>query len=226
MSALEGRSDVDSSVGVITIAVVEDHQLVRDGLAALMNSASGGLITVVYVGPDPIEAAMSAPDVALLDIDLGPGSKPVAANTETLVSSGIAVLLVSALGDARAVRSALDAGASGYVPKRASYEDLADAVACVARGEMYLSVELATILASDFNRPELSPRELTALRLYASGLKLSAVARQMDVSPNTAKEYLDRVRAKYTALGRRPATRTDMYRFAEADGLLSDGDPA
>ena len=85
-----------------------------------------------------------------------------------------------------------------------------------ARGELYLSVDLAAILASAADTPDLSPRELDALRLYASGLKLSAVAHRMGISPHTAKEYLDRVRAKYAQVGRPARTRTELYAAASA----------
>jgi DNA-binding CsgD family transcriptional regulator len=68
--------------------------------------------------------------------------------------------------------------------------------------------------------PNLSIQELSALRLYASGMKLDSVARRMNVSPATAKEYLDRVRAKYQQVGRPARTRTELYAAASRDGLL------
>ena len=83
-------------------------------------------------------------------------------------------------------------------------------------------MDLASILASTNDTPDLSPRELDALRLYASGLKLSAVAHRMGISPHTAKEYLDRVRAKYSQVGRPARTRTELYAAATRDGLLAD----
>ena len=61
---------------------------------------------------------------------------------------------------------------------------------------------------------------MDALRLYAAGLTLNAVAYRMGVSPHTAKEYLDRVRAKYEHIGRRARTRTELYVQASEDGIL------
>jgi DNA-binding CsgD family transcriptional regulator len=78
------------------------------------------------------------------------------------------------------------------------------------------------MLAAGPEAPDLSPRERDALRLYASGLKLAAVARRMDISPHTVKEYLDRVRMKYQQVGRPARTRTELYAEARRDGLLSD----
>ena len=85
---------------------------------------------------------------------------------------------------------------------------------------MFLSVDLASILANAKDRPILSPRETDALRLYAAGLTLVAVGHRMGISPHTVKEYLDRVRRKYEIIGRSARTRTELYVVASDDGLL------
>lgn len=202
------------------IALVDDHELVRDGIVALFASHVSDGIEVVYAGVDLDEALDMRPDVVLLDVDLGPGTLPVGERTQQAVEAGSGVLLISAFDEATAIRAGLSAGALGFVPKRASYEELTDALRVVDRDELYLSVDLASILASSKDAPDLSPRELDALRLYAAGLKLTAVANRMGVSPHTAKEYLDRVRGKYEAVGRRARTRTELYVAATEDGLL------
>ena len=211
---------VSGPAGPVRLALIDDHELVREGLAALLASHAGESVDIVYSGGSVSEALAAAPAVALLDVDLGPGTPPVAAGTAQLTGAGVAVLLISAYDDATAVRSGLRAGALGFVAKRVSYETLAEALDTAARGELYLSVDLASILATANDTPELSPRELDALRLYASGLKLAAVAHRMGISPHTAKEYLDRVRGKYAMVGRPARTRTELYAAASKDGLL------
>ena len=134
----------------------------------------------------------------------------------------VATLLISSNEDSVSIRSGLNAGALGFVPKRVSYQTLVEALSSVAAGEIYLSVDLAAILAATVEKPDLSPRELDALRLYASGLTLNSVARRMGISPHTAKEYLDRVRNKYGQLGREARTRTELYVMAQDDGLLEE----
>lgn len=201
-----------------SVAIIDDHELVREGLAALIERQGIGVVR--YSGASVEQAAASGADVALLDIDLGPGSAPVAESAAVLHAIGIRVLLISAFEDPGAVRNAVREGALGFIPKRVSFEVLSEAIATVAAGDLYLSVDLASILAASSEVPNLSPRELDALRLYASGLKLTAVAHRMGVSPHTAKEYLDRVRAKYAAVGRRARTRTELYAEAHRDGLL------
>ena len=205
----------------IRLAVLEDHALVRDGLVALLTGGTERpAVEVVYAGTDASAAAGSGADVALLDIDLGPDRPDVADNVAVLAAAGTAVLLLSALADPPAVRAGIDAGALGFVPKRASSEVLREAVVTVASGEVHLTAELAGILVAGSDVPGLSPREIEALRLYAAGLKVASVARRMDVSPSTAKEYLDRVRAKYSATGRPARTRSELQRAAERDGFL------
>jgi DNA-binding NarL/FixJ family response regulator len=66
----------------------------------------------------------------------------------------------------------------------------------------------------------LSEREREAMVLYASGLKIEAVARRMDVKPATAQEYIKRVRAKYSRAGAAAPTKTDLYRRAQEEGLV------
>ncbi len=206
----------------LRVAVIDDHELVREGLASIIAAQPGLPATVVYCGGSVQAAAMAGPDVALLDIDLGPGSTTVGHGVIALQEVGAKVLVVSAFEDAPAVRTALEVGALGFVPKRVSVDALLEAIATVARGELYLSIDLAAILAAATETPNLSPRELDALRLYASGLKLSAVGHRMGISPHTVKEYLDRVRLKYANVGREVRTRTELYAQANRDGLLDE----
>lgn len=215
-----------TAADVVRLAIIDDHELVRDGLRALLEREPLDRLVVVYCGESVADAVLAAPDVSLLDIELGPGSAGVAANTATLDAAGSAVLVISAHDEPVPIRDAMRAGALGYVPKRVPYSQLVEALDTVARDELYLSVDLASMLASAADTPDLSVRELDALRLYASGLKLAAVARRMGISPHTAKEYLDRVRFKYQQVGRPARTRTELYAAASRDGLLPGDSPA
>ena len=213
-----GSSD-GASVSV-RLAIVDDHELVREGLRALIEAQGDGAIEICYSGANVAEAVAARPTVALLDVELGPGSADVATNTEVFDAAEVPVLLISAFDDPLMIRAGMHAGALGFVPKRVTYEQLMEALMTVAKDELYLSIDLASMLASASDTPDLSPRELDALRLYASGLKLSAVAHRMGISPHTAKEYLDRVRTKYREVGRPVGTRTELYAAASRDGLL------
>lgn len=212
----------DHVSGLVSVGIVDDHELVRQGLQSLLEDASHGraFAQVVYCGADPRACEQAKPRVALLDVDLGAAAPRVEDSVAALVASGIAVLLISAHDDARSIRAGLGAGALGFVPKRVSWDILQEALTTVASDELYLSVDLASILSAAVETPDLSPRESDALRLYASGLSMTAVARKMGISPHTAKEYLDRVRAKYGAVGRTARTRTELYAAARTDGII------
>ena len=204
------------------VAVVDDHALVRDGLVACCGDHPG--VEVVYAGASLAElaAVRPAPSLVLLDLDLG-----VATVTEddavAIMERGTAILAVSALGSPEAIRAMLRAGVSGFVSKREPARTLHEAIDAVLGGGSWTSPELAAVLAQDPQRPDLSEQEERALVLYASGLKLVSVARQMGVKTTTAKEYIERVRAKYAAVGRPAPTKVHLHAVAQQDGLL-DGE--
>lgn len=204
------------------IAIIEDHPLM---LRALSSNLALHLpyTEFIYQGKS-ISDALTAIDVAgcdlaLLDLDLGDGIPPIQ-NLEKLLASGTPVLIVSALAEQFLVRQALTNGASGFISKNADESTLIDAVTSIISGENYMSADIATILLSDKTDPGLSAQEKQALSLYASGLKLDAVARSMNLSRSSASEYIQRARKKYLKVGINLPTKTDLYRQAQKDGLL------
>jgi DNA-binding NarL/FixJ family response regulator len=207
----------------IRVVILDDHALFHQALVAWLQ-ANDPAIEVAYAGAEVPAALAAAPDsdVVLLDLDLGPEAPPLPALVGQFRSAGCRVLIVSALGSPRVVRQGLAAGALGYMSKREDPAELLAAIRIVASGEGFLTPEMASILAeSPQDVPNLSIQELSALRLYASGMKLDSVARRMNVSPATAKEYLDRVRAKYAQAHREVRTKSDMRRAAVEDGFLA-----
>jgi DNA-binding NarL/FixJ family response regulator len=201
-----------------TVAIVDDHEMFAEALRAWARDTLADA-QVVYAGADP-SLVPHGTHLVLLDIDLGEQARSAEHITAELVARGSAVLLVSALGDASRIRPALAAGALGYVPKKAAGAVLLEAVEAALSGETYVSPDLAAVMMAGPDRPDLSVQESTALRLYASGLKLDAVARRMNVSSSTAREYLARVRRKYATVGRDVRTKTDLYAAAVKDGLI------
>ena len=125
------------------------------------------------------------------------------------------------------VREALAAGAAGVIPKSASMRTVVTAAATVARGEVLNNLEWATAIDADrdFAKAELGRREREILHLYASGLPLKLAAEQLGIGYSTAREYLDRIRAKYVEVGRPAPTKVDLLRRAVEDGILPGLDP-
>lgn len=165
-------------------------------------------------------AAHHTPTLAILDLDLGDDSEPVE-NLNKLIAQNIAVIVVSALAKTQIVRLMLRSGAAAYVSKNAEPEALRDAISATINGKQYMSPDIAVaLLADDDIAVNLSQKEREALSLYASGMKLEAVAKAMEISRSTASEYIQRARKKYTKAGIALPTKTDLYRQAQKDGLL------
>src|SRR5690606_5522620 len=117
-----------------------------------------------------------------------------------LLDAGLRIVVLSALASPVLVRKIVQAGVNAIVGKRDSEEDVMAAIRAVLLGEVWITTELANVIAGDPDRPKLSIQEEQALVLYASGLSLDDVASTMNVSANTAKQYINRVKAKYTAV--------------------------
>ena len=205
------------------VTVIDDHPLLREAIKARVVQIAPDA-EFAYVGASVAEALSAheseAVDCTILDLDLGDGQSPIV-NTSELVSAGCRVLIVSALADAATVRSALRAGALGFVSKQADIQDFEESFRLTVAGQPSTSRDVAAILSSD-EAPSvpLSERERTAMVLYASGLKIDAVARRMNVKPATAQEYIKRVRDKYSRAGTPVPTKTDLYRRARDEGLV------
>lgn len=207
----------------VTVALVDDHELIRDGICAFLARHSAE-ITVVGSTSNLAELRVSpgwGAAVVLLDLDLGDGTS-VEDNARSLVDAGSAVVVVSVNDNAVAVRRAMRGGATGYVPKSAQSRDLVEAILAAAAGEPYMTRALALALVADDSgdRPDLSAQELRALKLYAGGMPLKQVAARMEVRIGTVKSYVDRVRRKYQEVGREASTKLDLHYRAIEDGHL------
>ena len=210
----------------VRIGIVDDHRMMLDALSGWLRSAADDIEVAIAVTrwPQLLVHPAFPVDVVLLDLDLG-DEIPAAEKISTLVSAGVAVVVVSTFADPRRVRQSMAAGALGYVPKTEGVAELVRAVRAAAAGEGHLTPVLASMLVAGAEldgNPALSPQERRALVLYASGLPLKSVARQLDISVETAKTYLGRVRDKYAQAGREARTKIALHRRAVEDGLLAD----
>jgi DNA-binding NarL/FixJ family response regulator len=209
--------------GLIDVAAVDDHPIVLEGVTGWVTAAESG-IRVVGIAAT-VDALLAGPGrgarVVLLDLDLGDGTT-VEHNVATILEAGPAVLVLAASDKPVSVRAAMRAGALGYVLKNEDSSQVRAAIKAVATGRDWISPRLAYIFATDDapDRPDLSPQETRALRLYATGMPMKSVARRMAISEETAKQYVGRVREKYTRAGRAAPTKLDLYYRAVEDGHL------
>jgi DNA-binding NarL/FixJ family response regulator len=172
------------------------------------------------------DPAVEPPRVVLLDLSLGDGSS-VTDNVRAVLGSGSQVLVHSIADRVAAVREALAAGAAGVIPKSSPTSAVIAAIATVARGDVLNNVEWASAIEADqeFAKAQLGNRERDVLHLYASGLPLKLVAERLGIAHSTAREYLDRIRAKYVEVGRPAPTKVDLLRRAVEDGILPGLEP-
>ncbi|MCK8608635.1 response regulator transcription factor [Agromyces sp. C10] len=208
-----------------TVAIVDDHEAVRLGLRAACRDAGYDVVAetadVASLLASLRDPATERPRVVLLDLSLGDGSS-VTDNVRAVLGSGSKVLVHSIADRVAAVREALAAGAAGVIPKSSPTSAVISAIATVARGDALNNVEWASAIEADqeFAKAQLGRRERDVLHLYASGLPLKLVAERLGIAHSTAREYLDRIRAKYVEVGRPAPTKVDLLRRAVEDGIL------
>ena len=208
----------------IRVALVDDHRLLLDGLGLWIRQAADDLdVRVVASSWGELLRHPEYPvDVVLLDLDLGDGV-PAAVKIAALKIAGVACVVVSAFGSPARVRECISAGAAGFVAKGEDASVIVRAVRAASRGGPYLTRAVAEAMLDDgsADAPQLSSQEHRALVLYVSGLPLKSVAQRLGVGYETAKSYLERVRAKYEACGRAARTKVELRMRAEEDGLVA-----
>jgi two-component system response regulator NreC len=208
------------------VLIVDDHAVVRAGLRLLLN-AEDDLEAVGEAGSAReavFEARSLKPDVILMDVvmpeqsGLDVVSQLVAEHPETRV------LMLSMQDDARYVREAFAAGASGYVLKEAADSELVTAIREVARGGRYVHPELGARLISadteERKRAEedpLSDREREVLRMLALGHTNQEIAKQLFISVRTAETHRAHIMQKLAL-----SSRAELVRYALAQGMLSE----
>jgi DNA-binding NarL/FixJ family response regulator len=209
------------------ILVVDDHAILRQGLAALLRD-SGAAREVVQAGDEAEGLAMVRAhadlDAVLLDLKLPGGDGMNAIGAFAQLSPTLPIIILSASEDPADVRRALDLGALGYVPKSASPETLISAVHLVLAGGIYVPTLMLDAEAEGVAPPpriDLTPRQTEVLAALAGGLSNRELGARFDLSEKTVKAH---VSAIFRALG--VANRTQAARAAQAAGIIPPPGPA
>jgi len=214
----------------IRVTIVDDHAILRAGLRMLVNAQAD--MEVVSEAPDGEKAVQEVretrPDVLLLDLTMPRAGGMKALQEISRNYRETRVLVLTMHDDPAYLRSALAAGASGYLLKRAVDAELLAAIRAVHRGGISVDTRLASVLVQDVLAKRgtragsirqaniLSARELQVLRLVARGYTSAQIAKQIAVSVKTVETYRSRFAEK---LGLRK--RSDVIRFAMQMGLLT-----
>jgi DNA-binding NarL/FixJ family response regulator len=195
-AGISGSRPTEMRAAVIRVLLVDDHALLRAGMARLLDLADD--VTVVGSagsGAEALEAAtVLQPDVVLMDLSM-PGMSGVEATRRLLaVRPDTAVVVLTSFADPDLIVDALDAGAVGYLLKDAEPDGLVGAVRSAARGESPLDPRAARVVLTSRSRPApasvLSGREKEVLVLVAEGLANKQIARVLGIAERTVKAHL------------------------------------
>ncbi len=204
------------------IVLCEDHQMVREGLRALIDGEPDlEVVADASDGEQAIRAALDhSPDVVVMDIGLPLCDGIEATRRLRQQAPELPVVILSMHDDATTVDRALRAGARGYVLKGAGFARLCDAIRSVRRGEVYLSPDISDHVLTGYLRAgdgdPLSDREREILRLISDGHTSAAIARQLGLKPKTIENHraniMDKLQIRTTAGLVRYALRSGVAR--------------
>ena len=207
----------------IRIMIVDDHLLVRDGLKLLVSTFDDlEVVADAGDGQQAIELCEEVqPDVILMDIVMPAMDGPTATARIRKAWPEVQVLALTSFVEEDLVRRAIGAGAIGYLLKKASAEELANAIRAAYQGRSTIDSDAMQVLIQSTHRPpslghDLTAREREVLALLADGLTNKQIAKKLILSPATVRVYVSNILSKLGA-----SNRTEAARLALEHHLIS-----
>lgn len=210
------------------LLLVDDHAVVRSGLRMLLDGqADVEIVGEAGTASEAINAVSTLkPDVVLMDIGLPDMSGIDATRQIKNLWPEVAVVALTIHEDQEYFFNMLEAGASGYVPKRAAPEELLTAIQVAASGEVYLYPSLAKLLVKDYlthetvdrdnqNLNNLTAREQEVLTLLADGDSNAEIADKLSISPKTVSRHRENIMRKLNL-----RSRTELVKYAIRKGII------
>lgn len=215
----------------VSVMVVDDHPMWRDGVARDLQERGFGVRATTGDAVSALRIAKTVrPDVVLMDLDLGDTSGVRASREITQEIPGTRVLVLSASEEHSDVLEAVKAGASGYLVKSASAEELVDAIQRTAAGDAVFTPGLAGLVLGEYRRmsetpdsestaPQLTERETDVLRFVAKGLTARQIANKLVISHRTVENHVQSTLRKLQL-----HNRVELARYAIEHGLDQQGE--
>ncbi len=216
----------------VRIVIADDHEVVRIGLASLLDRQPGfSVVAEVGSGEEAVRAARSLrPDVIVMDIRMPGGSGIDACRTITAELPTIPVIMLTSYADSEALFAAIDAGASGYVLKRVGSTELVDAVRTIAEGGSLLDPAVTRRVLDRIRSAaraeeagafrDLTEQERRVLAHVADGASNREIASRMGLAEKTVRNYVSNILAKLTLDSRAQAAgHAIRNRLPELDDL-------
>ena len=211
----------------IRLLIVDDHAVVRSGLRMMLeNEADAEIVGEASSAAEAIEAAMRLkPNVILMDIGLPDLSGIDATREIKKRTPDVSIVALTIHEDEEYFFKMLEAGASGYVPKRAAPEELITAIRAAATGQVYLYPSLAKLLVRDFldggrapgeqASSDLTDREQEVLTYLAEGASNEEIAASLVISPKTVARHRENIMRKLSL-----HSRSELVRYAIRKGII------
>ncbi|HJP65673.1 MAG TPA: response regulator transcription factor [Actinomycetota bacterium] len=213
----------------ISVLVVDDHRMFAEAIEMLLAGQDGiEILGTATTGEEAVDlASRQAPDVVLMDIDL-PGIDGIETTKRVRqVAPGAQVIIITAFQEPGTIAAAIQAGASGYVPKTKAADELLTVIRSAAAGEMVLPAgQLSAILArvqqnqqnlteAERRLADLTSRELQVLQSMADGKSTPDMARELFISPLTVQTHIKNILSKLDV-----HSKLEAVTFAVRHGLV------
>lgn len=212
----------------IKLMLVDDHEIVRSGLRMLLQAQPDmEIVAEAGSGAEALELIQKYQvDVVLMDVTMPQMNGMEATRQLTACCPTVAVLALTIHEEEEYFFQMLDAGAAGYIPKRAAPEDLLKAIHTVYQQEVYLHTSVATLLVKDYlqnRQPDsstessnLTDREQEVLILIAEGQTNKKIGENLGISPKTVARHRDNITQKLNL-----SSRSELTRYAIQKGLIN-----
>lgn len=216
-----------SELKPVFILIVDDHQIVRDGIKSLLEDQPDIVISGEAGNGEELMQLLPEKNVAVILMDISlPGQSGIELTSEVkLAWPDVKVLMLSMYMDEEVIIKAVRSGAMGYLEKNTTKKELISAIHALARGEEYYSDEVSRIIVRHTLRKsreeepkglqDVSKRELEILKLLAEGLTNQQIGEKLFISTRTVESHKTHVMQK---LGLK--TNIDLFRFLTRQGFL------
>jgi len=210
------------------VMIVDDHQIVRDGLKAILHNEEGiGVVAEADNGRTALRLIHELhPEIVIMDISMPDMNGIDATRRITAEHPDIKVLILSMHHEKRLVIEVLNAGAKGYLLKECASDELLRAIRTLLQGETYLSPKISSIVVKDLVTQQkgetpseifsLSSREREVLQLLAEGKSMKEIAFTLDVSIKTVEAFRKRLMDKLKV-----SSIAELTKIAIREGLTS-----